>query len=224
MTVSVLVPAYNEEEKIQETLASIQAALNSAEIIVIDDCSHDNTANLAEAAKVRVLRHESNLGKAEALAWGFRESRGDIVAMVDADMGQYAGEIAKLTEAVARDQCDLAIALFAKSQGGGIGLVRGFSRWGIFIITGTWLNAPLSGQRAARRELLDRCLPARGGYGLETEMTLRALRCGFRVKEVPTGFVHSGQGWTAEGFRHRRVQLFHVVSGLCRGGLLWRQR
>lgn len=223
MTVSVLVPAYNEEENIRETLTSIQSALASAEIIVIDDCSLDNTAILAEAAKVRVLRHSSNLGKAEALAWGFRESRGDIVAMVDADMGQYAGEVAKLTDAIARGQCDLAIALFAKSQGGGIGLVRGVARWGIFIITGTWLDAPLSGQRAARRELLERCLPVKGGYGLETEMTLRALRCGFRVKEVSTGFVHTGQGWTAEGFRHRRQQLVQVVSGLCRGGLLWRQ-
>lgn len=224
MKVSVLIPAYNEEENILKTLNSVHLALPGAEIIVVDDCSSDETAGLAEAANVRVLRHNTNRGKAEALATGLRHSSGEIVAMVDADMGSYAREIAKLVEAVKENQCDLAIALFARSGGGGVGLVRGLARWGIFIITGTWLDAPLSGQRAATRKLLEQCLPSRGGFGIETELSLRALRRGFKLLEVPTDFVHDGHGWTAKGIQHRGTQFFQVLLALCRGGILWRQR
>lgn len=222
--VSVLIPAYNEADKIGETLDSLGAALPEAELIVIDDCSSDGTAALAETKGVKVIHHSRNRGKAGALATGLKESSGSIVAMVDADMGEYAGEIAPVVAAVAQGQCDLGIALFAKSQGGGLGLVRNLALWGIFCVTGRRLSAPLSGQRAATRAVLEQCLPNQGGFGLETELTLRALRLGYRVQEIPTGFVHQGHGWTTSGFRHRGRQFIQVLTALGRGGILWRRR
>lgn len=223
MKVSVLIPAYNEAATIAATLASIQSVLPQAELVVVDDCSTDNTRAIAAAQGVRVITHSQNRGKAEALTSGLIACSGQVVAMVDADMGDLAGEVAPLVQAVLAEECDMAIALFASSRGGGVGLVRNLAYWGILLLTGSRLQAPLSGQRACTRPLLENCLPRRGGYGLETELTLRALRRGYRVKEIPTGFEHRGQGWKLVGFRHRGRQFFHVLLALCRGGLSWRQ-
>jgi len=223
MKISVLVPAYNEASTILETLDSLSQALPGVELVVIDDCSSDGTADLAGARGIRVLRHDRNKGKAGALATGLMDCTGQIVAMVDADMGSFAKEVALLVDAVAEDKCDLAIAVFASSRGGGVGLVRNLAQWGIFLLTGTWLMAPLSGQRAATRKLMEQCLPCRGGFGLETELTIRALRSGYRVQEIATGFVHRGHGWNLTGFRHRGRQFAQVLLALGRG-MTWRQR
>ncbi|MGI6364827.1 MAG: glycosyltransferase family 2 protein [Bacillota bacterium] len=224
MKVSVLIPAYNEEELLGETLDSLGRALPGAELVVIDDGSQDGTELVARARQVVFARHVRNLGKAEALATGLGICAGEIIAMVDADMGPLAGEVLPLVDAVKRGECDMAIALFASSQGGGLGLVRNLARWGIFAFTGKRLQAPLSGQRAATRTLLEQCLPRGGGFGLETELTLRALRRGFAVREIPTDFVHRGDGWKLAGIRHRGRQFFHVLAALARGGFLWRRR
>ncbi len=219
MKISVLVPAYNEAKTIGSTLDSLAAALPRSEVVVIDDGSTDGTGDVAAARGVLVIRNRRNLGKATALARGLQVCSGDVVAMVDADMGPQAGEILPLIEAVVRGRCHMAVARFASSRGGGLGLVRNLARWGICLCTGVRLQAPLSGQRAACRSLLEQCLPAGGGYGLETELTLRALRLGYRVLELPTGFVHRGHGWRLAGIRHRGRQFFHVLRALWRGGV-----
>ena len=222
MKASVLIPAYNEEGSILATIESLRRALPQAELVVIDDGSRDQTAALAAAGGVVLLRHPANRGKAEALATGLAACRGQVVALVDGDMGARAGEIAPLVQAVARGDCDMAVALFASSRGGGVGLLRGLAKWGIFFLTGARLQAPLSGQRAASRPLLEQCLPPRGGYGLETELTLNALGRGYRVREYATGFLHRGQGWSWAGFCHRGRQFFQVLGALGRGATRWR--
>lgn len=224
MKVSVIIPAYNERGKIVETIDSVRRALPMAELIVVDDCSSDSTGTLAASRGVKVLRHDRNLGKAGAMSTGLKHSTGQVVAMVDGDMGSRAGEIAGLVSAVVFDGCDLAIAKFASSRGGGIGLVRNLARWGIYLFSGVKLAAPLSGQRAATRQLLEQCLPPRGGFGLETELTLNALRRGYRIREYPTNFVHHGHGWKLEGFVHRGRQFIHVFGALLRGGCQWRRQ
>lgn len=223
MNISVLVPAYNEAKTIGQTLDSLAAALPRSEVVVIDDGSTDGTGTVAAARGVLVIKNRRNLGKAAALARGLQVCSGEVIAMVDADMGSRAGEIRPLIEAVARGRCHMAIACFASSRGGGLGLVKNLARWGIYLCSGVRLQAPLSGQRAACRPLLEQCLPARGGYGLETELTLRALRAGYRVAEIPTGFVHRGHGWQPAGIKHRGRQFFQVLLALWRGGVRrWR--
>lgn len=223
MKVSVLIPAYNEEELLGDTLDSLRRVLPQAELVVIDDCSTDGTGTIALAQDVVIASHSRNQGKAEALATGLNICSGEVIAMVDADMGPLAGEVLPLVNAVLQGECDMAVAIFASSQGGGIGLVRNLARWGIYLFSGQGLQAPLSGQRAATRTLLEQCLPSRGGFGLETELSLRALRSGFSVREIPTGFIHRGEGWRLAGFRHRGRQFFHVLAALGRGGLSWRR-
>lgn len=217
MKLSVLVPAYNEERWIGATLTALHKALPGAELVVVDDGSSDGTAAVARELAT-VVSTDSNVGKAGALQFGLPHCSGHVIALVDADMGPGAQFVSQLLPWVVTGGWDMAIALFASSTGGGLGLVRGLARWGIFCCTGRLLVAPLSGQRLARRDLLEHCLPTGGRFGLETELTLRALRRGYRVVEVPTGFVHRGDGWTLRGAAHRGRQLWDVAGALWRGG------
>lgn len=217
MKLSVLIPAFNEAARIKATLQALQQALPGAELVVVDDGSKDSTADIAKQL-APVISTGGNLGKAAALRAGLPHCNGDMIAMVDGDMGINARFIVQLLPWIAAGKWDMAVARFAHSSGGGLGLVRGLARWGIFCCTGRLLTAPLSGQRVARRPVMEQCLPTRGRFGLETEMSLHALRRGYRVVEVPTGFVHRGDGWSPRGFLHRGRQFCDVAGALWRGG------
>ena len=92
LSVSVVIPAFNEEKTVAEV---VEAARNSdmvTEVIVVDDGSTDSTAEVAENAGAKVIRHTSNRGKGAALRTGFKHSKGEIVAFVDADLKNMTTE------------------------------------------------------------------------------------------------------------------------------------
>jgi len=86
--VSVIIPAYNEEETIGRTLESLLRQTypkELMEIIVVDDGSEDSTYEVASSFGVKVVRHEGNRGKGAAIATGIKEAKGQIIVFVDAD-------------------------------------------------------------------------------------------------------------------------------------------
>jgi hypothetical protein len=85
-------------------------------------------------------------------------------------------------------------------------LVKGLSRNAIRALTGFDPAEPLSGQRAVRREVLEACRPLAEGFGLETAMTIDAVRLGFGVGEVPVDMTHRATGRSLTGFIHRAGQ------------------
>ncbi|MTI94870.1 MAG: glycosyltransferase family 2 protein [Firmicutes bacterium] len=222
MRISVIVPAYNESEKITVTVSALKSTLPAAQVIVVDDCSTDDTATKVQGKGVALIRHRRNWGKTAAVCSGLARATGDVILLIDGDMGRHAREAAKLLVPIVSGGCDMVIGKFIHSAGGGFGLVRSLASYGILILTGQRLQAPLSGQRAAKREVLERCLPGTGGFGLETELTVRALKRGYVVKEVDTNFVHQGHGKTLQGFKHRGKQFLAVLGALFRGAAGWR--
>ena len=84
---SVIIPAYNREKTIEQTLLSIRASLyKDYELLVIDDGSDDRTGEIAEKYADRVFRHEKNLGEAAARNSGLQISQGDIIINIDSDI------------------------------------------------------------------------------------------------------------------------------------------
>jgi hypothetical protein len=83
----------------------------------------------------------------------------------------------------------------------------GFARWAIRSLTGRELGAPISGQRALRGDVLARLLPFDNGFGMETGMTVDALRAGFRLEEIEIDLEHRATTRTLRGFLHRGRQL-----------------
>lgn len=83
---SVVVPAYNEQASIQETIRNIKSSVPDSEIIVVDDCSRDNTKKIAMQEKVKVISHKNNRGYGAALKTGIAAAKTKYVAFLDADM------------------------------------------------------------------------------------------------------------------------------------------
>lgn len=111
--ISVVVPAYNEEESLDELVGEIARSLKGTgyEIIVIDDGSTDGTwdriRKLSSEYPLTGLRFIANSGKAAALAAGFSESRGDFVATMDADLQDDPAEIPAMIDMMREDGYDL---------------------------------------------------------------------------------------------------------------------
>ena len=96
--------------------------------------------------------------------------------------------------------CDLAVAAFSRRVGGGFGVALGFARWAIRRRCGLETEAPISGQRAMRAEVLRAALPFARGYGMEIGMTIDAVRAGYRLGEYELDLSHRATGRSLAGF------------------------
>ena len=101
-TISIVIPAYNEEGGIRATLEAVRAATPPGveEIIVVDDGSSDRTAAIASEAGVRVVRHPNNRGYGASLKTGIREATGDFVLTMDADGQHRMEDVIALCQAI----------------------------------------------------------------------------------------------------------------------------
>ncbi len=222
-TISILIPAFNEAERIAATIAAARRIRlpQSVEIIVVDDGSGDGTALAAEMAGADVVLRQRNAGKGAALIAASRRATGEILVLLDADLGTTASEAAELIEPVVSGAADMSIAMFPvqPGRGGGLGMVVRLARWGIRWLTGRTMSAPLSGQRALTRETLDACGGFAQGWGVEIALTVRALWLGLRVMEAPTEMDHRVSGRSMRDAIHRAAQFRAILATLA--GLWW---
>lgn len=178
-----------------------------AEVVVVDDGSTDGTASEALAAGATVLRLRRPVGKGGALEGALRRlPPADVWLFADADLAGSARLLGTVLEPVVAGRADLAIATFPPGRGGGLGLVKRSAARAIRLLTGFGPSEPLSGQRAVTAAALAACRPLARGFGVETAMTIDALRAGLRVLEVPTELTHRATGRTIRGFAHRGRQ------------------
>jgi glycosyltransferase involved in cell wall biosynthesis len=211
-TVTVVVPAFNEEKTITDTIRALKQRPEVNNILVVNDGSSDNTFALARQEGVEVLDLSSNRGKGAAMNSALEHINTDIIAFVDGDLGSAAGEVYKILAPVLEGKTDLCIAAFpAPTKKGGFGLVKGMAARAIRKAGNLESIAPLSGQRAMTREVLEAVTPFREGYGVELGMTIKALQKGFRIMEVPTTMTHNETGRDLKGFLHRGKQFVDVV-------------
>ena len=222
---AVLVAARNESDKIAATVAALEDAFPGAAVWVADDASEDGTGEIAMTAGASVVRRGRVHGKGgnmTACAEAMLSAPGvpEIVLLCDADLAESASRLGRLVEAVEAGECDLAVAAFARRVGGGFGVALGFSRWVIHKRCGFLADAPISGQRAMKLEVLRAVLPFAPAYGMETGMTIDAVRAGYRVGEYELPLAHRATGKTLGGFIHRFRQMidFARVGWARRGG------
>ncbi|WP_236777795.1 glycosyltransferase family 2 protein [Anoxybacter fermentans] len=215
--ISVLIPAFNEAERIAITIQSLRKGLvnENFEVIVIDDGSTDKTGDIARNCGATVVSLPTNRGKGTAINQGLKKAGGDIFLLVDADLGESAQLIAQLLKPIQRGEADLTIARFPVPQRkGGFGLVKGLAHHGLYLCTGTRFYSPISGQRAMRRQVLDVIGPFRTGWGMEVAMTIDAYHKGFRIMEVPLDLTHRQTGRNLADFIHRGQQFRDIFFTL----------
>lgn len=212
--ITVIVSAYQEEQRLPATLRALGEAFPGARLVVADDGSRDRTPDVVRAAGVELVRTSRTIGKGGAMTAAAQSVLTDersLVVLCDGDLGETARELPALAAAVRNGWCDLAIARFARRVGGGFGVALGFSRWATRRRSGVTLEAPISGQRAMRAEVLRTVVPFAGRFGMETAMNIDAARGGLRISEIELDLSHAATGKTLRGFLHRARQLKDFV-------------
>jgi glycosyltransferase involved in cell wall biosynthesis len=234
-SISIVIPAYNEENRLPATLCAVVEYLksrdwSSVEIIVVDDGSTDGTAAIVEQfssahAGVRLLRNPGNRGKGYSVRHGILEARGDWVLFTDSDLSAPIEELDKLlraardagaavaigSRAVDRSMISVHQSWFRETAGRLFNLV-------VRTITGlpfkdTQCGFKLFEARAAkevfRRQRIER-------WGFDPEVLFLAHKLRFRTVEVPVRWSHS------EGTKVRMVRdSLHMLGELAR--IRWNQ-
>lgn len=217
--VVAIVAARNEADRIGATLAALTEALPGVELIVADDASEDVTAEVARALGATVVSRERSVGKggnmtaaAATVIDRAREPGAPLFLLCDGDLGDSAGRLAELLEAVSSGECDLAIAAFRRRVGGGFGVALRYARWAIRRRSGYGAGTPISGQRALSPEAMRACFPFAAGYGMEIGITVDVVRAGLAVREVELDLEHRATNKSIGGFLHRGRQLRDFTS------------
>lgn len=210
-----LVAARDEEATVSTTVEAL-LRLPIDDVVVVDDGSSDATSSAALAAGATVLRIPGHAGKGGAMEGALlRLPPADVWLFADADLGSSAGGLATLLDIVVSGRADLGIALFPRQDGGGLGTVKRSSAGAIRLLSGFRADEPLSGQRAIAAACLDAVRPLAPGFGVETAMTIDAVRAGFRVVEVPVpGLTHRATGRSFAGFVHRGRQGLQIARAV----------
>lgn len=226
--ISIIIPAYNEENKIKDTLESIKDIKEIDEIIVVDDGSSDKTSEVAKSVKsdkINVITQSQNRGKGYALNNGLKKAmkKADIIGFLDGDLGNTASEVEKLITPIINNECDVTIAKFppAKKKGG-LGFVKNLAKESVKEMTGVELTSTLSGQRIFKKEVLEIFDEIPFGYGVEVGMTIDILKNNFKIEEVLVNMTHSETGRDLKGFIHRGKQFYHIKKVVRQKKKEWR--
>ncbi|MDP3920113.1 MAG: glycosyltransferase family 2 protein [Candidatus Omnitrophota bacterium] len=192
--VSVVLPAFNEEEAIATVIDSVRNALKGTshtyELLVVDDCSDDKTVEIAASKGVKVIRRRMRGGSGSSRRTGIRESQGAIIVMLDADGSYEAGDIPRLLEYFPEyDQVNGA----RTSEQGTLKLLRTPAKWIIRKLACylTSQNIPdlNTGLKAFKKDIMKKYLwVLPDGFSCVTTMTLAFLANGFAVKYIPTTY------------------------------------
>lgn len=191
MKVSVVIPAYNEKEGLEPTIKEMPDIVD--EIIVVDDGSSDGTYKIAKKLGVVVCQHEINMGKVAAIKTGIDKASGDIIVLTDADYTYPAENITDFVEEINKG-ADLAIG--SRFFGGvGVQNITRFNRMGNKIfsfiatyVSGQYISDAQSGFRAFRKDFLKILGVEAKSLEFETEMTVKAAKHGYMVKEIPIDY------------------------------------
>lgn len=184
-SVSVVIPALNEAARIGDVVRYALSDPATAEVIVIDDSSIDDTAALARAAGARVIT-SSMLGKGASMRDGACAAGFELVAYLDGDLaGLRPGIISDLCLSLARDEADFVKASFGRG-GGRVTELTAKPMLKVFFPELARFAQPLGGIIAARKSLL-MALHFEDAYGVDIGLLIDAHRCGARLAEVEIG-------------------------------------
>lgn len=239
-----VIPAHNEERFIGSIV--LQARKYVDTVIVVDDGSSDDTAELAEAAGATVIRHPENRGKGAALNTGFaaaRELAPRAVVVLDADGQHAARQIPDLVQPLLDGSADMVVGSRFLGQSSHISLVRRLGMHGLTMASnvgsGVSVTDSQTGFRAFSGAVVERISFRSTGFSVESEMQFIAKELGLRIVEVPIAVTYQDRAkrsmW-AQGLQvlngilnlmgQNRPLLFFGVPGLAvlLFGLWWGYR
>ncbi|HLC20953.1 MAG TPA: glycosyltransferase family 2 protein, partial [Candidatus Methylomirabilis sp.] len=186
MKTSIVIPAYNEEAGLPVVLEKLFRSIDgSYEVIVVDDGSADATRDVALRFPCRVICHSGNLGKAAAMKTGIRAARGENLIFVDADDTYPVTSVTRISESLSRyDMVSTCRAVQRNSMSRSHRLGNGLFRWMICHLYSFRARDPLTGFYGIKKAKLEQMRLDSHGFGVETEICIKAGRMGLRVLEI----------------------------------------
>lgn len=184
---TVVVPAYNEEKGLPIVLEQLQKILtNSFEVIVVDDGSKDGTAAVARRYPCRIISHTNNRGKGEAMRTGVSVAQGKKIVFIDADGAHPTEMISKISSEL--EFYDMVVGSRARGHEN----IPMFNRLGNFLfrialryLYGSKAQDPLTGFLGVRKHHLEKMQLGSTGFGIESEIAIKAARMGLRILDMP---------------------------------------
>lgn len=215
--VSVIVPAYNEEQNIKEILRmlmDVEQSLPSMEVIVIDDGSTDGT--LEEVAKfssrVKVLKHGNNRGKGAALATGFDEATGDVVVVQDADLEYSPYDIPRLVKPILSGEADVVFGSRFKGTRDGMKFMNYVGNKLLSLTTmllyGESITDVMTGHKVFAKRVIKSIDLTEDGFKIEPEIAAEVFQDGWRYAEVPIAYTRRRYGKSKFRFFKHGVTCF----------------
>jgi glycosyltransferase involved in cell wall biosynthesis len=196
---SVVIPVFNEEASIALTIEKVVSIPHLLEVVVVDDCSTDQTARIADQfarahPQVSLIRHDKNQGKTAALRSGIAVTQGDIVIIQDADLEYDPEEIAGVIRPILEGHADVVY--------GSRFLVRRAARVLYFyhylanklltFISNSLTNLNMTdietGYKAFRGDIIRNMVIVSSGFGFEVEATAKVAKLGCAIYEVPISY------------------------------------
>lgn len=185
--VSVIIPAYNEENTVAIVVDVIKRVPCVDEIVVVDDGSSDNTAQEAMKAGAIVISHEVNKGKGEALYTGYKNVECDIIAFIDADIHNLTvNKVASMIKPILTGKAEITKTKFARESGRVTELTA--KPLLNFFFPEISFEQPLSGQFAARKNILKK-IHFEKDYGVDVGIVIDADVLGISIMEVDIGAI-----------------------------------
>ncbi len=211
MRYSIIIPAYNEGRRIEPSLTKVLAYATGqswdAEIIVVNDGSHDNTAEIvrryaAANPGLRLIENPGNRGKGYSVRNGMLHARGEVMLFSDADLSAPIGECAKLFEAIAQGG-DVAIGsrwlrpeLQTEPQSLHRQLFGRIFNLALRLVLGLRFKDTQCGFKAFTHRAVDSVFPLQRveRWGFDPEVIFLAEKKGLKVVEVPVQWAHEAGG------------------------------
>ena len=184
---SVVIPARNEAAGLRAILPKIAGLPEISEVIVVDDGSSDNSAEVCAQFDVRIVRHQYSMGNGAAIKSGARAATGDVIVFMDADSQHQPEDIPRLLEKLEQGY-DMVVG--ARGKGSQANVHRGLANQ-LYNMLGSWMvNQKISdltsGFRAVRADKFRQfmyLLP--NGFSYPTTITMSFFRAGYAVAYVP---------------------------------------
>jgi glycosyltransferase involved in cell wall biosynthesis len=207
MKLSIVVPCYNEKETIKEIIKKLKnIELDDSEIIVVDDASNDGTKEILkkdiEPLVEKIIYHEQNMGKGAALRTGFKQAKGDVVVVQDADLEYEPHYLPRMLELIENNKADAVFG--SRFLGGNPHRVLYFWHYIgnklLTLLSNMFTNINLTDMETCykmiRNEIIQKIEIEENRFGFEPEITAKITRRNIRIYEI--GISYSGRTY-AEG-------------------------
>jgi len=227
-TLSVVIPAYNEEDGIAHVIQrvlGIRDALQrngaTLEFIIVDDGSRDKTATLiAQYPQVRLIRHLKNRGYGAAIKTGFRHATGEYLAFLDADATYPPESLPAMLRAAIDRHGDMIVASRMSGAKSEMPFVRRIGNLAyaflLSVIGNTIVRDTTSGMRIIRRSKLESLYPLPDGLQFTPAMSTRALHENLKVIEIPVAYAErvgrSKLSVVRDGFRFTNAIVWTALA------------